>query len=99
MKSIEIEKSCDRWRSQVAQDNHRLVVSLLRSAHEDNNHMIAQQALPFLFIFTLTSSDALVGTRREMCTVVRLSGAVANLHSVLIYNAFMKVSEKCKNVG
>ena len=43
-----------------------------------------QQALVFLFIFSLTSSDASVGTRTEMCTTVWLSVPVANLHSVVV---------------
>lgn len=61
--------------------------------------MISQQALPFLFIFSLTSSDAFVGTRREMCTVVRLSGPDANLHSECVEEKRKWVSESTVAIG
>lgn len=44
--------------------------------------MTTQHEPLFLFIFSLTSSEVLVGILTEIWTVVRLSLPIANLHSV-----------------
>lgn len=76
-------------RNVAPQPDHFRSVVLCSGVSTPSSHMTAQQALPFLFTFSLTSSDALAGTRTEMCTVVRLSAPVSKLHS-----ATTKHSEK-----